>query len=355
MFLAEILKNHFHSVAIIGMAKNTGKTYTFNHLAREAYQRGLRCALTSIGLDGEERDSILLNRKPPVRVSPGMVVATAQTLLASSGLDYEVLATTGVATPLGEVVAARVLSRGRILLAGPGSAQELAEVKRQLAPLGCDLLLVDGAVDRRSLSAPLVTDTAVLAVGAEAAWDRGQLLTRLKHLLSVLTLPGIEESGEAELLGNVPEDFKLVGLGADGEEYRITRDEFFSGAGASLAKLPPLRMLYVRGMLTDAVLAKVLNSAARPASFTLAAADPTAVFLSQESLAGLAARSVQLRVLRPLHLSAVTVSPFHSKYGYAEPVRLLEDVGRAVHPLPCYDLRLGLRYRTEKEEIDAVP
>ncbi len=108
-------------------------------------------------------------------------------------------------------------------------------------------------------------------------------------------------------------------------------------------------------MLTDAVLTKILGSAARPASFTLAASDPTAVFLGPGSLQRLAASGIELRVLRPLHLSAVTVSPFHSRYGYAHPLRLLEDVGRLVYPVPCFDLRLGLRYVPDKEEIDAVP
>ena len=117
--------------------------------------------------------------------------------LLESQLDYEVMATTGVYTPLGEVVLARVLSAGTMVLAGPGSAQHLASVKQRLGSMDIDLLLVDGAADRRSLSVPLITDTAVLAVGAEVAWDRLQLLDRLRHFLQVLTLPGLDDA-EAE-------------------------------------------------------------------------------------------------------------------------------------------------------------
>lgn len=356
MFLREILSNHFHSVAIIGMAKNTGKTYTFNQLVTEGQRLGIKMALTSLGLDGEERDSIQFHKKPSIKVYPGVVVANAKVLLLESQLDYEVMATTGVYTPLGEVVLARVLSAGTMVLAGPGSAQHLASVKQRLGSMDIDLLLVDGAADRRSLSVPLITDTAVLAVGAEVAWDRLQLLDRLRHFLQVLTLPGLDDAEAEKVFQAATEDVKLVGLAEDGQISRVTRDEFLSrGAVLSESQQPGLKVVYVRGMLTDAVLAKVLGSAARPASFTLVASDPTAVFLSRGSLARLASQGVELCVLRPLHLSAVTVSPFHSRYGHADPIGLLEDVGRTVHPIPCFDLRLGLRYRPAKEEIDAVP
>ena len=356
MFLAEILKNHFRSVAIIGMAKNTGKTFTFNQLLMEGQKRGLKLALTSIGLDGEERDSLLRHKKPPITVFPGMIVATAKQLLLASRLDCEILGTTGAFTPLGEVVVARVLSQGRIVLAGPGTGHELASLKEQLAAFDLDLLLVDGAADRRSLSAPLVTDTAVLAVGVEAAWERRQLLAKLQHLLTVLTLPGLTDLGALECFQAAQGETKLMVLSAAGAVHSLTRTEFAASDACFYgSQLTEAKYVYVRGMLPDAVLTKILGSAARPASFTLAASAPTAVFLGPGSLQRLAASGIELRVLRPLHLSAVTVSPFHSRYGYAHPLRLLEDVGRLVYPVPCFDLRLGLRYVPDKEEIDAVP
>lgn len=355
MFLAEILKNHFHSVAIIGMAKNTGKTYTFNQLVLEGQKLGLKLAVTSIGLDGEERDSLHGHLKPRIQVYPGLIAVTAKALLVQSELDYEVLGATGVATPLGEVVLARVLSRGKLVLAGPGSGWELAALKEELEAVGVDLLLVDGAVDRRSLSAPLVTDTAVLTVGVEAAWDRAQLLDKLRHWLAVLTLPALEDAAASRAFKHAAEHVKLVALAADGSVHHVERSQVYAAEGSlALGGLANAELIYARGMLTDAVLTRIL-SAAGPASFTLVASDPTAVFLSAGSLNLLASRQVRLRVLQPLHLSAVTVNPFHSRYGYAEPAVLLDDVGRVVHPLPCFDLRLGVRYRPPKEEIHALP
>jgi len=161
------------------MGKNTGKTFTFNQLIMEARQLDIGVAMTTIGLDGEPSDSLFHHAKPKILLSPGQIVANARSLLLASGLDYEILQATGVTTPLGEVFLARALSAGETLLAGPGTRQELALVKDQLEGLGVDLFIVDGAVDRRSLAAPMVTDTTVLAAGAEASWDRRRLLEKL--------------------------------------------------------------------------------------------------------------------------------------------------------------------------------
>src|SRR5690554_8169637 len=130
------------------MGKNTGKTFTLNQLLMEARQQGIKTAITTIGLDGEERDSLFNHNKPKVIVSPGQIVVNAKTLLLDSRLDYEILGTTGIMTPLGEVVLARALSGGKTMLAGPGTGHELKAVKEQVETMDIDVFLVDGDIDR---------------------------------------------------------------------------------------------------------------------------------------------------------------------------------------------------------------
>lgn len=297
------------SAAIIGLGKNTGKTFTLNHLLRESEWLGITAAITSIGLDGEERDNISGRSKPEIRVSPGQIIATARTLLSAGSCDCEILGMTGITGPLGEIALARVKSFGKVVLCGPASKGELLGLQTQLELFKPDLLLVDGAVDRRSFSAPGVADTAVLAVGAEIAWDRLQLLETLRLQWRRLTLPEYTDQGE--------------------------------------------NSLFVAGMLTDHVLSQILGKAVRSSNLTVLVPDATHVFLSKRGFDMLSASEVRLRVQRALPISAVTVSPFNSRYGYAEPTRLLDDVGSVVHPIPCYDLSLGLCYQ-RKEDSDGI-
>ncbi len=358
VFVEDILDLGFRSVSVIGMGKNTGKTFTFNQLVTEARQLGLRVALTTIGLDGEERDSLFEHDKPKIMLSPGQIVANARSLIVESGLDYEILATTGITTPLGEVILARVLSAGKTLLAGPSTRHELALIKIQLEQFGVDLLFVDGAIDRRSLAAPMVTDTTVLAVGAEAAWDRKLLLEKLKLQLGILTLPSWDHGDDPELkleLEGMGREVKIVLLTAQGIQGIVTQEDFFHRPDVLTAQIDRCtQAIFIRGMLTDDVLVKILASGAESTFPILLASDPTSVFLGKQSFQKLKSHHAVLKVLDSIHISAVTVNPFNSSYGLADPIRLLEDVGQAVEPIPAFDLNLGIRYRLKKEGFNAI-
>ena len=71
--------------------------------------------VTSVGRDGEERDVIDSRiEKPRVRLRGGSLVATTDGLLRASAIPHELLEDTGVRTPLGRVLIARLRrSRGR--------------------------------------------------------------------------------------------------------------------------------------------------------------------------------------------------------------------------------------------------
>lgn len=356
VFIGEILDLGLRSVSVIGLGKNTGKTFTFNRLIAEASQLGITLAMTTIGLDGEDRDSLLHHDKPQVLLSPGQIVVNARALLLDSVLDYEILGTTGIMTPLGEIILARALSGGKTMLAGPGTRHELALVKEKLEGIGVDLFLVDGAIDRRSLAAPMVTDTTVLAVGAEASWDRAHLLEKLRLQMEILNLPAWEGQLPGEVDGQISDgDTKLVLLSDGRLQSKVSQQDFFQKP-ESLARhmTSGTQTVLIQGMLTDEVLLQILGSCVGIASVTLVAADPTHVFLSKQSFQRLRSQQVALRVLDCIRIMAVTVNPFHSRYGHADPLRLLADVGQAVYPIPTYDLNMGIRYRPEGEGFDAI-
>ncbi len=354
MLLAKIVESGFRSVAIIGLGKNTGKTFTLNQLLAEGERLGVTTAVTSIGLDGEEQDSLFGHDKPRVLVRPGQIIATARELLLAGGLDYEILSLTGITTRLGEIVLARAKSSGRVMLAGPGTRSELVSLQEVLQRITHDLLLVDGAVDRRSLAAPTVTHTTIFAVGAEAAWERFRLLEKLQLQWGFLTLPGLGDLGLVQHLQSISADAKMIFLAGRTVRRFVAHDEAVV-LGEILAKYVGrgVETVFIRGMLTDELLDAVLGAGSAPAALTLLVPDATHVFLSGGGFQRLLSSGANLKVLNPIHISAVTVNPFNSRHGYAEPIKLLEDVGRVVEPVPCFDLFLGIRYEP-RGDGDAV-
>ena len=105
------------TMSIVGMCKNAGKTTTLNWILRQETDRVL--GLTSIGRDGESTDVVTGTEKPSIFVRRGTLVATAREMLRLGDVTKEILCTTGIPTPLGEVVIMRALSDGYVQLAGP--------------------------------------------------------------------------------------------------------------------------------------------------------------------------------------------------------------------------------------------
>ena len=124
-------------LALVGLAKNTGKTETLAALLAEHAAAETRVGVTSIGRDGEERDVIDARiAKPRIKLQAGSLVASTGALLRASGVAHERLAQTGVRTPLGEVVVARLSEPGTVEVAGPSAAEDVRAVSDAMVEHG---------------------------------------------------------------------------------------------------------------------------------------------------------------------------------------------------------------------------
>ena len=137
----------FRSVSIIGMCKNAGKTTVLNRLIQELSHSGQVLALTSIGRDGEDKDLVTGTKKPGIYVARGTLIATAADLIVRHcDITLEILASTSINTPMGEVILLRARSDGSIQLAGPSTTGQLARVREEFFRLGAHKVLIDGAL-----------------------------------------------------------------------------------------------------------------------------------------------------------------------------------------------------------------
>ena len=137
--MKEQLLRQLHSVktmSIVGMCKNAGKTTMLNWLLEQGKLQGV-LGLTSIGRDGESTDIVTGTEKPGIFVREGTLIATAKDMLRLGDITKEILMTTGIPTPLGEVVIVRARSAGHVQLAGPSITTQLKTVSK-------DIILQDG-------------------------------------------------------------------------------------------------------------------------------------------------------------------------------------------------------------------
>lgn len=182
-------------LGIAGTAKNTGKTTALNQVIRYLFDRKRFFAVTSIGFDGEDFDTVTGLGKPRVFLPEGSVVATAQPLFRVAGAEFSDVRDTGVTCALGRVVAGRVKKAGRVVLAGPVTTRGLGKVVRFLQEAtGVEFVVVDGAFSRM---APMCLAThLIVATGAARSDDVSTLAAEVTGIGTVMSLPPLD-SGAA--------------------------------------------------------------------------------------------------------------------------------------------------------------
>ena len=181
-------------LALVGLAKNTGKTVALTTLLGELAADGRCVGVTSVGRDGEEHDVIDARiDKPRVRLAPGSIVATTDGLLRASTVPYELLQDTEIRTPLGRVLIARLSAAGTIEIAGPSAAADIRAVSDAMLANGAEQMLIDGAVDRRAASSPDVADGLVISTGAVLSHDISEVVLQTKDAVDLARLPNIDD------------------------------------------------------------------------------------------------------------------------------------------------------------------
>ena len=312
-------------LALVGLAKNTGKTETLTAILVEHARAGVRVGVTSIGRDGERRDVIDARiSKPRVRLQAGDLVASTGALLHASAVPHERLVRPGIRTPLGEVVIARLEREGTLEVAGPSASADVRAVCEAMIELGAEQVLIDGAVDRRAASSPAVAEGLVMATGAVLGRDIEQVAAATADAVAVVRLPLAAGAGEGVVL-----ERQLV-LGGEPAEIE-----------ALLERHTDASTFVVDGALSERFLEGLLGARRGRAQREprIVAEDPTRVFLARRAPAWYARQGISIEVLRPIELKAITVNPVAPQSHRLDSAGLRAAIAAAVGEVPVLDVR----------------
>lgn len=328
-------------VALVGLAKNTGKTVTLGAILSELEARGVTMGVTSIGRDGEASDALDdAIAKPPIELPAMALVATTEPLLERSEGRAEVVLATEHRTPLGRVVVARLLERGAIEVAGPTAAQDVGEVVETMRRLGAERLLVDGSIDRRAGASPRLADGVVMSTGAVLSADLDQLVRRTKAAVELLTLPAVADpelhARAAALTGSA----LVCGDGATIPLEPAVAHDRVEEVVPLLRGRPDVRAVVVRGALVEPLLDQ-LGRVRRSTPLTAIADDATRVFLSRGTVARYRVRGIELAVLQPIPLLAVTTNPVAPLRHRFDPHELRARIAAELPGVPVLDVLAG--------------
>ncbi len=340
MLLSELIAPA-RRVAVVGLAKNTGKTETLGTILRELKQRGQTVGMTSVGRDGEARDVIDRRiEKPRLRLCAGSLVATTDALLRASAISHELLHDTGVRTPLGRVLVARLRVEGEVEVAGPGAAQDVRAVADAMLAHGAEQVLIDGAIDRRAASSPAVSDGLVMSTGAVLHEQIEQVVAQTRKTVELVRLPEFRNERVRALAASRPESLLV---GKPGTEPVVLPPRFtLTGTAREIAELfrasPEVSQMVVRGALCESFLRELLLVTCGR-NLELIVADSTKVFLADRGCEWYRRQGLSIGVLTPIRLCAVTVNPFAPRSHSFDSPRLRELVEAAVTEVAVLDVR----------------
>jgi hypothetical protein len=316
-FMIEYLKKFDTSkiISIIGLAKNVSKTTTLNYIIRNIGDH-IVLGLTSIGRDGEQYDVITELPKPKIFIKKETYVATAKQCFENSIIRFELIKETGLNTPLGEIMILKAQSEGYIELAGPSINSQLSKICSDLKSFGCDLILVDGAFDRRSYATPLISDATILSTGASVSKSMKEVIDLTTHTLKIL---GLEQEKNEEVINLSKEIIKnsKVGIITKILSFKILNIATALGSAQEIIENIDIDSKYVviNGAITDKLLEDLMRNTQKYKGITFIVEDGTKLFVSENIVKKFQKKGGILRVLNPIKIIAVTVNPT-SPYGY---------------------------------------
>lgn len=324
------------TLSITGMAKNTGKTVTLNYLLGHLRERGVRVAVTSIGIDGEKTDQVTQTEKPEIELYEGTLFVTSEYHYRQRLLLSEIVDLSDESTSLGRLVTARVLQSGKVILSGPATTGGVRRVLDRMGEYGVNLTIVDGALSRKSHAAPTVTDGLILSTGAAIAPDLNTIVKKTSELHDLMQLPSYETDKADELLQVENGIFALE----DGNPVSLNIPSSLLSDKYKTELFSHGNQLFISGILTDMML-NFLKMQPEAKGCAVVVKDFTKIFVTPMTLRLFQSKGGKLYVLKRPNLIAVTVNPV-APSGFSVPSDVLVEAMERVFEVPVYDVMAGV-------------
>lgn len=305
--ISEILK--YKNLSIIGNYKNVGKTTTLNYIIEKCRHQDITLGLTSIGVDGEGIDVVTKTTKPRIYVSKNTLVATASSLALGSDITKEIIEVTNISTPLGNIVIFKALSDGYIELAGPSINSQIKYICEKLKSFGADLSIVDGALSRKTLGSPAITEATVFCSGAIIDKNVNKAIDKIAYEANILNLDNINDNN----LDKVYKEIKNNKVTLINKDYSYKKLNISTTLDSSKEIIDNIedntKYLAINGIVTNNLINDFMKSGNKYKSMTILVEDSTKIFLDKETYDKFIKLKGNLKSINKVNLIGISINP----------------------------------------------
>lgn len=324
----------YKNISIIGLEKNTGKTTMLNFLIDKL--RGRKIGITSIGRDGEEKDAVTFTNKPRIYIDKGTLVATSKYSFLKSDAEFEILSVMDVGTSLGNIVIGRSLYPGFVEIAGASTATQTKQVIDTLQGFGSEIVLVDGALSRKSVADPSITKASVLCTGAAFSKDPDTIVDETLSVLKIFSL----KKASAELSKLYEENMKQCRI-AYVYDNSVKKSGLKTSIGASREIISNLshglKFIFLKGALTDSIVKDILEFQSNIKPFIFVIENPTKCLLDGASYDKFIKKGGRIEVKNTTEIIGICINPV-SPSGYILDSRYIIERLRDAAGIPVFDV-----------------
>jgi len=331
----EILK--YKSISIIGNYKNVGKTTTLNYIIDEA-RDNIILGLTSIGVDGEDEDIVTKTYKPRVYVNKGTIIATAKTCALKSDITKEILDVTNINTPMGKVVILKALSDGYIELAGPSINSQTKYVCGKLSEFGANTVIVDGALSRKTMASPSITEATLFCTGAVLSTSIDKVVDLTVHEFNMLNMIKVEDEKFYNLYNDYLIDTKISIVD---NKYNYKKLDAKTTLGINKEVVDNIdensKYLVINGILVNSFIENLIKSTDKYKELTILKKDGTKIFLDKDTYYKFIKLGGSIKVIDSINIIGISVNPMSIK-GYSfESSKFVRQIQKNID-IPVFDV-----------------
>jgi hypothetical protein len=339
--LLQYIKDEHKIISIVGMAKNSGKTVTLNQLIYECIDANINLGLLSTGRDGESEDVATETEKPKIFAESGTYFVTTTELLPLSDATVEIIEITDYRTPLGQILIGRVKDSGYIQIAGPQPLNQIKALANRMLELGGDLVIIDGAIDRRTAAAPSIADATILATGATLSRDINRVIEETIHIANLFSLPPVD-SKNREIISEYMDQEQIAIIDKDSRAHPINIKTALNCGNIIGNEIDEnSKYLIIPGSLVKTTVEDIISSTRKFKNIDIVVTDGTKIFIPPKDWLRFMRYGVNIKVLNPINLIAITLNPYAPQGYYFEPDVLLEKTRYFIEDIPVIDVILG--------------
>jgi len=241
-----------------------------------------------------------------------MLVATAEDCLNEATAKYVVFEKTNIRTPLGRIVIIEATTDGLVLVAGPSTNTQMKKVIDKLKKYSPQLILIDGALFRKSIAKHNLASAVILATGASYNRSMKKVVNDTKILVDQLRINSVNDTVKNFVTTlktpvffneNFTESESLKGNLLDRENVLQKYVEM------------SYSYLYIPGALTDEIINVFIDNRHKFNKMNIILDDSTHILVSPEVFHKLDKIGLKISVLNQIEILFIAYNPF-SPFGY---------------------------------------